>query len=468
MDKTLELLRETRVQASEDAQSILAKVDEEKRQISDEEQEQLTAYLDEFERISKEIETREKVEAQRTQLEQPQPRMVGPEPVVKRTVVRDDDDLDADPLTREVGKVPGRPIADIDRHRWGWRSFGEFASGVKKAVDRGGSVDRRLEVRAAPTTVGAEGVGADGGFAVPPDFRAAIMSVVEAEDSLLSRCDRLTTSSNSLTVPADQTTPWGTTGPQAYWVGENALLTQSKPSLEERTLKLNKLAVLVPVTDELLGDAPAMTSYLNNKVPAAIDFKINLAIVQGSGVAQPLGILNSDALVSITKETSQLADTIVGANAIKMWARMYGRARGNGVWLINQDIEPSLLRLTIPGIDNTGAVDTGWGTMVYMPPNGLSQSPYGTLFGRPVIPTEACETLGDKGDIFFVNLSHYLVAMKTSGVRAETSIHLWFDYDTTAFRFIMRIAGMPWWSTTISPRDGSNTLSPFVTLAERA
>ena len=467
MDKTLDVLRETLVQANEDAQAILAKVDEEKRQISSEEQEQLTARLDEFERIKAEIETREKVDAQRAQLEQPQPRVVGPEPVVNRTVVRDDDDLDAEPPAREVRTVPGRPIADIDRRRWGWRSFGEFASGVKTAVDRGGHVDRRLEVR-APTTVGAEGVGADGGFAVPPDFRASIMSVVESEDSLLSRCDRLTTSSNSLTVPADQTTPWGTSGPQAYWVGENSQLTQSKPSLEERTLKLNKLAVLVPVTDELLSDAPAMTSYLNNKVPAAIDFKINLAIVQGSGVAQPLGILNSPALISITKEGSQLADTLVGANIIKMWARMYGRARGNGVWLINQDIEPSLLRSTIPGLDNTGAVDTGWGTMVYMPPNGLSVSPYGTLFGRPVIATEACETLGDQGDIFFVNLSHYLVAMKTSGVRAETSIHLWFDYDTTAFRFIMRIAGMPWWSTTISPRDGSNTLSPFITLAERA
>jgi len=47
------------------------------------------------------------------------------------------------------------------------------------------------------------------------------------------------------------------------------------------------------------------------------------------------------------------------------------------------------------------------------------------------------------------------------------SIHLWFDYDTTAFRFVLRIAGQPWWSAAADPRDGSATYSPFVALAER-
>jgi HK97 family phage major capsid protein len=88
--------------------------------------------------------------------------------------------------------------------------------------------------------------------------------------------------------------------------------------------------------------------------------------------------------------------------------------------------------------------------------------------GRPIIPTQACQTLGDKGDIIFADLSQYMTAVKTGGLRTDVSIHLWFDYDTLAYRFILRIAGQPWWSSSISPKNGSNTLSPFVTLDERA
>lgn len=88
--------------------------------------------------------------------------------------------------------------------------------------------------------------------------------------------------------------------------------------------------------------------------------------------------------------------------------------------------------------------------------------------GRPVVPTEACQTLGDKGDIILADLNQYLTATKTSGVRVETSIHLWFDYDITAFKFVMRVAGKSWFDAAIAPRNGSLTRSPFVTLAERA
>ncbi|MGE0828950.1 MAG: phage major capsid protein, partial [Hyphomonadaceae bacterium] len=63
--------------------------------------------------------------------------------------------------------------------------------------------------------------------------------------------------------------------------------------------------------------------------------------------------------------------------------------------------------------------------------------------------------------------SSYLSVKKSAGIKAQTSIHLWFDQDITAFKFTLRIGGQPWWSAAISPRDGSSTRSPFVTLASR-
>jgi HK97 family phage major capsid protein len=206
--------------------------------------------------------------------------------------------------------------------------------------------------------------------------------------------------------------------------------------------------------------------YLRRKAPEKMNFEINLAIVQGTGVGQPLGILNAASLVSVAKETSQPGDTILAMNIFKMYSRMYGPLRSEAVWLINQDIEPQLFSMTIP-IKNVAGTENVGGSVVYLPANGLSSSPYGSLMGRPVIPTQACETVGDKGDILFVHLPSYMTAMKAGGIKADTSVHLFFDANATAFRFIFRMAGKPWWSAAISPRDGSNTLSWAVSLDDR-
>ncbi len=189
-----------------------------------------------------------------------------------------------------------------------------------------------------------------------------------------------------------------------------------------------------------------------------MDFKVTTAISNGTGSGQPRGVLSSDALVTVSKESGQAADTLVFQNLSKMYSRMYGPWRTGAVWLINQDIEPQLQQLNHPGDSRP----------VFMPPGGLSVAPFGTIYGKEVVPTEACKTIGDLGDIIFVNLQQYMTVTKTSGIRAETSVHLWFDQDITAFRFILRVAGEPWWNSVISRLNGTNTLSAYVTLAARA
>lgn len=432
---------------NEEASALIATAEAEKRDLNEEERKKVDDLTAEAENLADDIERLERVAASAERMSKSMGTKSSPE------------------NPEDSGQTRSRPRASIierpeDRNKWGWRNFGEFAQAVRMASNKGGQPDPRL-VQNAPSTYSQEGVGADGGFAVPPDFRQAIEEKVMGESSLIGRTDQLTSSSNTLTIPVDETTAWQTSGGiQAYWGGEADQMTQSKVNLQERSVRLHKLYALVGVTDELMDDAPALTAYLNRKAPEKIDFKLNLAIFQGTGAGQPLGILNAPCTVSVAKEGSQSADTIVFANIVKMWARMYGPSRQNAVWLINQDIEPQLMQMSFEGSSSS--------VPAYMPANGLSASPYATLMGRPVIPTQACETLGDLGDIALVDLSQYLTVTKTTGIRSDVSMHLWFDYDVTAFKFVMRVAGQPWLSSAISPRDGSNTLSPFVTLAERA
>lgn len=366
-------------------------------------------------------------------------------------------------------QITGGEPRQKDDPRAGFKDFGDFAFSVRTMAQQGGAIDPRLAmyIKMAPTTVATEGVGADGGVAVPPEWSDQIKVLVEGDMSLLQQTDQHFTSRNSMSWPVDEEAPHSSAGIQGYWVAEAAQLTQTKPRLVDRTLRLHKRAVLVPVSDELLGDSTAMSSYLPVRTGQNFVEAVNDAIIDGDGSGKPQGILNSGSLVTVAKETSQAADTVLALNVFKMWSRAYAVNRGRMVWLINQDVEPQLFSMVIPVLNVAGTENVGGG-VVYQPPGGISASPYGTLMGRPVIVQESCKTLGDLGDIIFADLGSYQTLQKTTGPQNAISPHLWFDYDVNAFKTTFRIDGQSWWNKAVTPKNGSNTRSPFVTLAARA
>lgn len=461
-DAIIDAHRDRQAAITDSAQQILAAAESESRDLSVEEQSELTRLTDEFDGLTRQIELRERVLNQSASLAAPLGRRTAPddagveppEPARPANAVR--------PGAPAGGRAEPRPRVTAGGNG-GFRNLGDFAIAVRTAALRGDQgTDSRLR-NAAASTYGTEGTGADGGFAVPPDFRAEIATKVFGEDSLIARTDRLRSSSNSITIPTDMTAPWDSTGGiQAYWDGEASALTQSKPKLEEVTYKAHKLHCLVPITEELLEDAPAMDSYLRKKAPEKMDFKISNALVRGTGAGQPLGILNSPALVTVAEESAQTAATINTHNISKMFARMPASSRSNAVWLINPDATSELDQLAV-------------GTFpVYLPPGGIRDNPYGMLKGRPVIESQVCDTLGTLGDILFVDWNQYMTLTKLgngrdeNGMRLDLSMHLWFDQDLVAYKFTIRLGGQPWWSVATSPNKGSNKLSPYVALATRS
>lgn len=436
------------------SQSLIQAADAERRELNADERKQIQANSDEVERLENEIELRSRVTAQSDRMSAPRPRVTpanaGDPPGDERPIVQTTHL--ATPATRAGARGNG-----------GWRNLGDFARAVK-AASSGQGMDGRLQ--ASLSTYGSEGVGADGGFAVPPDYRNTIMSIVQGEDSLFSRTDNMPSESNSVTVPTDETTAWGTSGVRVYSRAEAGAMTQSKPALKDVTVRLNEIYAFVPVTDELLEDAPLLSSFLTTKAGEAIDFKITDYIINGTGAGQPLGILNSGALVTQAALGSQAVDTIQAPNIAAMWSRMPARARASAIWLCNQDAEQQLMRMGFQIGDAAQTTFTG-GVPLFVPPGGLSAAPYATLMGRPIVTTEACSALGDVGDIIFAYMPGYFMPYKAGGIKSDVSMHLYFDQAVTCFRWTLRFGGQPWLSAPIARKNGSNTLSHFVTLAAR-
>ena len=344
-------------------------------------------------------------------------------------------------------------------------NFGEFAQAVKNAtVNR--TRDDRLFMDAA--TGANEGTAADGGYLVPPEYADGILDLVKQESVLYPQTRKVTITSNRLIENVldersrvDPATGSRHGGVLAYWKAEAAQYSSVKAALRERTTNVEKLTAYCPVTEELLQDAPAIESLLNDLVAREFAFKGDDMILNGAGAQNvPLGILNGTGLVTVAKTSGQAAGTVTFDNILAMRNALIAQCRPGAKWYINQDVEMQLIQLL-----RGSASDIFQGPVYNFP--GQYGNPDGVLLGIPVKPIEQCAALGSLGDIVLADVGQY-VCVERSGMTRQVSMHIRFDYDETVFKFSWRLGGRPDWDYAITPYKGITARSPYVALAERA
>ncbi len=425
MKKVLEM-KAKREDARLKAMAVLNKAEAEDRFLTEDEQKEIDGYESEIRSWDESI-----TRAERMLAIEPEERGVTEKPEVKPT--------------------PQKP----EEKRFA--TLGEQLLAAYRAAMPGGHTDERLSTRAASGLN--ESTPSDGGFLVQQDFVTELLKRTYETGILASKVKKIpiSTNANGLKINAvDEDSRangsrWG--GVQTYWEAEADEHTGSKPKFRQMELSLKKLTGLCYATDELLQDAAALEAVIRQAFAEEFGFKMDDAILSGSGEGEPLGILNSGALVKVEKEKDQ-KDTITVENLIKMWNRLWSKSRANAVWYINQEIEPFLYTLKLGD------------KPVYIPAGGISEKPYGTIFGRPVVPLEQCSAAGEVGDIILADVGQYLLIDK-GGIKAASSIHVRFLYDENVFRFIYRVDGKPIWNKPLAPYKGKATVSPFVALDKR-
>lgn len=322
-----------------------------------------------------------------------------------------------------------------------------------------------------------ETIAADGGILLTPTVTTALLNGVREKSFFLPRVRKLAVgpNSNSIEMPywpnKDRSGVNRYGGAKAYWMNEGEKYTPSKTQFSTRSMKLAKLGALGYATEEILRDSTYLESIMTDAFTSAMVWEVDEAILMGAGTVEgetsrPLGLLNSanKALITVPKATDQAAATVTAENILAMYNRMDPAARARAVWLVNPDVEVQLMKMTL----QTGSTTDGgtFGQLMYMPPNGLSAQPYGTLLGRPIIPNEHAPAMGSVGDISFVDLGEYFW-IERDGMRQSSSVHVRFEYDEMAFKFTYRCNGMPSQYAVNTPAKGSTTRSAYVTLAAR-
>lgn len=380
-------------------------------------------------------------------------------------------------FTKEIKtKIPAVPKDHEEEGRRGFKNSSDFFNAIIRSNPHTGRVDKRLQYETiegetkAPSGLNTQD-DSSAGYLVPETFSSEIWELIVAQNEIFSQTDKYTTSSNNLNIngveESSRKDGYRDGGMLAYWIEEAATYTSSAPRFKRIRMELHKLGVLSYMTEEQIAyGSTNLGPLLSRKAAKAINFKVNEAFIWGTGVGKPLGAMMSDALISVPIEVNQGNDSILHHNINRMYHAMHPDLRGTAKWYVHPNLAEQLEYIAFNDV-----LALGTGTVqvpIYMPPGGLTNAPYGTLRGRPVIPCEFMHDLGQKGDILFANFGQYASLTKEGGgIKSAVSMHVRFLFDEQAFKWTFSIDGQSLWSSPLEDYNGTTKRSPFVTLKSR-
>jgi HK97 family phage major capsid protein len=361
------------------------------------------------------------------------------------------------------------PVRDAweDDPNKGFSSPREYLTSVMKATINGHTEDRRLLFLGGKRNGFEATAGSDeaqtqadpyGGFLVPEGMSPGLLQIEMEGDPSAGRTTMVPMDAPVVRFNArvDKVHTSSVSGGfVVYRRAETQTQEASRTQFEQVTLNAHPLMGVAYATNELLTDSPtSFAAIVAQGFRSEFGSKIANEKIRGTGVGEMEGVLTSPALISVTKETGQAADTIVYENIKKMYARCWGR--GRAVWIYNDDCLVQLMSLV-------QVVGVG-GIPVWQPSATVGEP--ATLMGLPAFSSEHCSTLGDAGDIMLVNWAEYLEGTYQP-MKSDESMHVRFLYNEGTFRFTMRTDGRCWWRTALTPKNSAVTLSPIVALAAR-
>ena len=329
------------------------------------------------------------------------------------------------------------------------KSFGDFLLAVKRNDHK-----RLTELYKTTKDLG-ETPGSSGGYLVPMEYGTNLIQVAAMENMVYSRVQKVPVLRNSGTYPAlDQYfTPtagsgetYGAGGVKANFTQAGHEFTETEPVFSTLEWRLNKVGGFTEVENELLEDSPfAIEALLRGLFQVAIAAKNERNILRGSGLGEPLGILNSNVAIGVSDETT-------GKFKWEDVGKMYSKFKsigGQPTWIMHPSVFPQLM------IMNNNTV-TAW-------QSSLNGGPMNSLNGYPIIVSEHMPQLGANGAVMLADLSSYVMWEK-AGLTIAFSDQVGFKRDVGTWVFRQRNDGKPWFKApiTLSGPGSAYTVSPFV------
>lgn len=167
-----------------------------------------------------------------------------------------------------------------------------------------------------------------------------------------------------------------TTTNAAAETAEAGTKPESALAFTERTSPVRKIATFLPVTSEVMEDAPMMEDYINTRLQQFVAYREDSQLLNGDGIAPNLtGILNTAGIQTQAKAADPTPDAIHKAMT-KLWTGAYLAADGlvmhpsdwedirllrtaDGIYIWGSPSEPGTARIWGLNVTQTTALTAG-------------------------------------------------------------------------------------------------------------
>ncbi len=245
-----------------------------------------------------------------------------------------------------------------------------------------------LEIRNALS----EGVDSEGGYLVPDEFEATLVTSLADENVMRSIAKVIQTTSGDRKIPVVSTHG------SAAWLDEGKAMSESDEVFDQVSLSAFKLGTFLKISEELLQDtAFNVEAYLADEFGRRIGAAEEEAFIAGDGRGKPTGIFaatgGAPSAVTTAKATDITADEL-----IDLHYALRAPYRKNATWLMNDATVKTVRKLK----DTTGQ---------YLWQPALTLGAPDTILGRPVATsTFVPELKAGAKSVAFGDFSYYWIA----------------------------------------------------------
>jgi HK97 family phage major capsid protein len=268
--------------------------------------------------------------------------------------------------------------------------------GTKWALNTGHSPADIAHALKAATMV--SGTPTLGGYTVPEDFRLPVLDLPPEPPHILQRATVVPAPTGEITMPksnqTDQNEFGGMTG---QWISEAGLKPKTDTTFEQVKIAAYEYAMHTQISHRLLSrSAIAMEQWVATKARQVCLDALDTAFINGDGNGKPLGFLQTAGIRTVVRGTAGAASN---DDLVKLKYALRPQHRARGVFVLEDGVleafELSKDLINRPLFKNT-----------------IANGPYDMIAGYPYISTTRSPALGSDGDVAFIDLSEYYVAME--------------------------------------------------------
>ena len=283
-----------------------------------------------------------------------------------------------------------------------------------------------------------ESVDSDGGYLVPPEFRA-IMIMYDAEPTVIwSKGTVWPMVGEKMSFPKLKQDPDVESvgfdhfaGVSFEWTEEGGTKPETQPEFALIDMIVHELAGYTEITNSLLDDSVVnLLNYLTRMFRAAWYWYTDKDFIVGTGGKRPLGIVNDPNVLSVQRA---VANQIKVADVLAMEAALPAVFDTNAFWLITKKARANLRGQVVSGTSDELVLQENF--------KDISQGYSMTILGKPAYLADGkMPALGSAGDLIYGDWKQYYIGFRED-FAIDSSRHFKFRNNRTALRCSGRVDG---------------------------